>query len=268
MDADAFVKMKDVLIAAFPFLVGGLESAVVLVVEAQVRLSFAATAMVAGFVAFAIVILSGVGLHSCRGNEEGAAETWRSASDLSEICLMLLSWLCLKGSSKDYDSSQLRFRSFAAHMSNATKSKDALKNPKAIPRPAMLAINPNSKAPMETAPKAARLRTEVTVPGRFSSFVFLRYSVISCVEINPQQMPESNDKMIAICHNEKNAIAQKDITRTSNGIRNVNGPFLYRHVAADPAVVPIEKARSRLLSIASPPLILCAQGYVARPLNR
>lgn len=54
---------------------GGLESAVVLVVEAQVRLSFAATAMVAGFVAFAIVILSGVGLHSCRGNEEGAAET-------------------------------------------------------------------------------------------------------------------------------------------------------------------------------------------------
>ena len=32
MDADAFVKMKDVLIAAFPFLVGGLESAVVLVV--------------------------------------------------------------------------------------------------------------------------------------------------------------------------------------------------------------------------------------------
>lgn len=257
MDADAFVKMKDVLIAAFPFLVGGLESAVVLVVEAQARLSFAATAMVAGFVAFAIVILSGVGLHSCRGNKEGAAETWRSASDLSEICLMLLSWLCLKGSSKDYDSSQLRFRSFAAHMSNATKSKDALKNPKAIPRPAMLAINPNSKAPMETAPKAARLRTEVIVPGRFSSFVFLRYSVISCVEINPQQMPESNDKMIAICHNEKNAIAQKDITRTSNGIRNVNGPFLYKRVAADPAVVPIEKARSRLLSIASPHLF-CA----------
>ena len=67
MDADAFVKMEDVLIAAFPFLVGGLEPAVVLVV--------AATAMVAGFVVFAIVILSGVGLHSCRGNEEGAAET-------------------------------------------------------------------------------------------------------------------------------------------------------------------------------------------------
>lgn len=75
MDADAFVKMKDVLIAVFPFLVSGLESAVVLVVEAQARLSFAAMAMVAGFVAFAIVILSGVGLHSCRGNEEGAAET-------------------------------------------------------------------------------------------------------------------------------------------------------------------------------------------------
>lgn len=72
---DAFVKVKDILIAAFPFLVGGPESAAVLIIETQVRLSFDAAAMVAGFVAFAIVILSGVGLHSCRGNEEGAAET-------------------------------------------------------------------------------------------------------------------------------------------------------------------------------------------------
>ena len=33
---DAFVKVKDILIAAFPFLVGGPESAAVLVIEAQV----------------------------------------------------------------------------------------------------------------------------------------------------------------------------------------------------------------------------------------
>lgn len=72
---DAFVKVKDILIAAFPFLVGGPESAAVLVIEAQVRLSFDAAAMVAGFVAFAIVILSGVELHFCRDNEGGAAET-------------------------------------------------------------------------------------------------------------------------------------------------------------------------------------------------
>ena len=93
-------------------------------------------------------------------------------------------------------------------MSSATKSKVALKNPKAISRPAVLAIDPNSKAPMETAPKAARFRTEVIVPGRFRFSVFLRYSVISCVETNPQQMPESSDKMSTICHDEKNAIAQ------------------------------------------------------------
>lgn len=69
------MKVKDILIAAFAFLAGGLGSAMVLIFEAQVRLSLNMAAMVAGLTAFAVAILSGVGLHFCRDNEEGTAET-------------------------------------------------------------------------------------------------------------------------------------------------------------------------------------------------
>lgn len=68
------MKAKDILIAALALLAGGLGPAAVLVVEAQMRLSVSTAAMIAGFVVFAIAILSCVGLHVCRDDEEDIAE--------------------------------------------------------------------------------------------------------------------------------------------------------------------------------------------------
>lgn len=68
------MKAKDILLGALALLAGALGPAAVLVVEAQMRLSITHAAMVAGFAIFAIAILSCIGLHFCRDDEEEPVE--------------------------------------------------------------------------------------------------------------------------------------------------------------------------------------------------
>lgn len=64
------MNVKDICIAALALLAGALGPAAVLAVEAQLQLNVNSAAMVAGFVVFAVAILSCAGLHLCHDDED------------------------------------------------------------------------------------------------------------------------------------------------------------------------------------------------------